>query len=75
MHREELHQVSDQRQQEMHQQSCLLVEMMGQNNKLTEQIGVLAQQNIALTRTVHELTERIEGLTVDLRDRLSSAKP
>ncbi|MGO8737635.1 DUF1003 domain-containing protein [Rhodoblastus sp.] len=74
MHREELHNVSDQRQREMHKQSCLLVEMMGQNNTLTEQIGVLAQQNITLTRTVHELTERIEALTVDLRDRLSTAK-
>ena len=74
MHREELHKVSEERQEEMHKQSCLLVGMMGQNNTLTEQIGALAQQNIDLTRTVHELTERIEALTVDLRDRLWAAK-
>jgi uncharacterized membrane protein len=73
LHREDLHRVSDERQQEMHRQSCLLVEMLDQNNKLTEQVGALAQQNIALTRTVHELAERIEGLTIDLRDRLSPA--
>ncbi|MCI4678760.1 DUF1003 domain-containing protein [Rhodoblastus acidophilus] len=74
LHREELHKVSDERQQEMHRQSCLLVDMMAQNNKLTEQINNLAQQNIALTGAVHELAERIEALTVDLRDRLSAAK-
>jgi uncharacterized membrane protein len=74
MHREELHQISDERQQEMHRQSCLLVEMMGQNNKLTEQVSALIEQNLALTHNVRELTERIESLTVDVRDRLSTAR-
>jgi uncharacterized membrane protein len=74
MHREELHQISDARQQEMHRQSCLLVDMLGQNNKLTEQVSALMEQNITLTRAVHELTERIETLTVDLRDQLSAAR-
>ena len=48
----------------MHRQSSLLVEMVGQNNTLTEQISKLMEQNIALTRTVHELTGRIETLTM-----------
>ena len=67
-------QFSDARQQEMHRQSCLLVDMLGQNNKLTEQVSALMEQNITLTRAVHELTERIETLTVDLRDQLSAAR-
>jgi uncharacterized membrane protein len=72
-HREELHRVSEERQEEMHRQSCLLVEMLGQNNKLTEQVNALMEQNIALTRSVHELTERIESLTRGLSDRLPGA--
>jgi uncharacterized membrane protein len=75
LHREDLHRVSEERQLEMHRQSCLLLEMLGQNNKLTEQVNALMEQNIALTRTVHELTERIESLTVDMRDRLTVSKP
>jgi uncharacterized membrane protein len=72
MHREELHRISDERQEETHRQTGLLIEMLKQNNILTEQINGLAQQNIALTRSVHELTERIEGLTLELRDRLAA---
>ncbi|WP_374545560.1 DUF1003 domain-containing protein [Rhodoblastus sp.] len=72
LHREDLHRVSEERQAETHRQTCLLVEMMGQNNKLTEQVNGLMEQNIALTRTVHELTERIATLTIDLRDRLAA---
>jgi len=71
MHREELHQISEARQEEMHKQSCLLVEMLEQNNKLTEQVNDLAQQNIVLTRSVRQLGERIEALTMDLRDRIA----
>lgn len=73
LHREELYQLSAERLGEMHGQTGLLVEMLGQNNKLTEQVSLLMEQNIALTRTVRELTERIESLTVDLRDRLLAA--
>ncbi|HUO54072.1 MAG TPA: hypothetical protein VMU18_05000 [Rhodoblastus sp.] len=71
MHREELHQISETRQEEMHRQACLLVEMLEQNNKLTEQVNDLAQQNIALTRSVQQLGERIESLTIDLRNRIA----
>ena len=46
--------------------------MLKQNNKLTEQVNDLAQQNIALTRVVHQLTERIETLTIEVRDRVAA---
>ena len=58
----------------MHRQSSLLVEMVGQNNKLTEQISGLMEQNIALTRVVHELTGRIETLTMNMSDRLAAPR-
>jgi uncharacterized membrane protein len=75
LHREELYRNSDERQAEMHKQTLLLVEMLGQNNQLTEQVSSLMEQNIALTRIVHELTGRIETLTVDVRDRLAATRP
>jgi uncharacterized membrane protein len=71
LHREELHQVSEDRQLQMKKQTDLLVEMLHLNNGLTEQVGVLLKQNTALTQTVHDLTERIETLAIGLRDRLS----
>ncbi len=71
LHREDLHQVSEARQLQMQKQTDLLVEMLHLNNGLTEQVGVLLQQNTALTQTVHDLTERIETLAVGLRDQLS----
>jgi uncharacterized membrane protein len=72
LHREELHQITDKRREQLEKQTALLVEMLGQNNNLTEQVSALLQQNIALTQTVHELTGRIETLTVDVRDRISA---
>src|ERR1700739_3778597 len=39
LHREELHQVSNLRQVQMEKQACLLVEMLTQNNALTEQVN------------------------------------
>ncbi len=71
LHREELHQVSEDRQTQMQKQTDLLVEMLHLNNGLTEQVSTLLQQNIALTKNVHDLTERIETLAVGLRDRLA----
>jgi uncharacterized membrane protein len=71
LHREELHQVSEERQTQMQKQTDLLVEMLHLNNGLTEQVSTLLQQNIALTKNVHDLTERIETLAVGLRDRLA----
>ncbi|MGO8737634.1 DUF1003 domain-containing protein [Rhodoblastus sp.] len=72
MHREDLHRISEERQETTHEQTNLLIEMLRQNNHLTEQINDLAQQNIALTRTVHQLAERIEALTIEMRDRLAA---
>ncbi len=71
-HREELHRISEERQEETRKQTSLLIEMLKQNNKLTEQVNDLAQQNIALTRVVHQLTERIETLTIEVRDRVAA---
>ncbi len=51
-HREELHQVSLQRQIDAERQTALLVEMMAQNTSLTE--------------TIKTLTERVEALTIDV---------
>jgi uncharacterized membrane protein len=72
LHREELHKISEDRQEEMRKQTCLLVEMLELNNKLTEQINELSQQNIALTRNVYQLGERIEALTIEARDRVAA---
>ena len=52
LHREDLHQVSEARQLQMQKQTDLLVEMLHLNNGLTEQVGVLLQQNTALTEAV-----------------------
>lgn len=72
MHREELHRIAEERQEETGKQTGLMIEMLRQNNHLTEQINDLAQQNVALTRSVHQLTERIEALTIEMRDRLAA---
>jgi uncharacterized membrane protein len=69
-HREDLHRISEKRQLEMEQQTCLLVEMMKQNNGLTEQINLLAQQNNDLTNTVKTLVEQVKDLTTDVHTRL-----
>ena len=57
----------------MHRQSSLLVEMVGQNNTLTEQISELMNRT-SLTRTVHELTGRIETLTMNMSNRLAAPR-
>ncbi len=72
LHREELHSISDRRRDQAEKQTSLLVEMVGQNSALTEQVSTLLKQNIALTKNVHELTERIETLTQDVCNRLST---
>lgn len=69
-HREELHQVSEQRQIQMEKQSTLLVEMLKQNNDLTEQVNKLLEQNTELTATVRTLVENVRELTVDLHARV-----
>jgi uncharacterized membrane protein len=69
-HREELHQVSEVRQLQMEKQTNLLVDMLRQNNALTEQVNTLLEQNTELTNAVRTLVESVKELTVDLHGRL-----
>jgi uncharacterized membrane protein len=69
-HREELHQISDARQLQMEKQASLLVEMLKQNNSLTEQVNALLEQNTELTNTVRGLVEHVRSLTGDLHGHL-----
>ena len=72
-HREEIHQISETRQLQMEKQTDLLVEMLKQNNSLTEQVNSLLQQNTALTNTVKALVERVETLTTEVHSRVVGA--
>jgi len=69
-HREELHRISEKRQTEMEEQTCLLVEMMKQNNGLTEQVNLLVRQNTELTNSVKTLVEQVKDLTTDVHARM-----
>jgi uncharacterized membrane protein len=68
-HREELHQVSEVRQLQMENQTTLLLDMLRQNNALTERINVLLERNTDLTTTVRMLVESVKELTVDIHGR------
>ena len=70
-HREELHQVNEERQQQMQKESGLLVEMLEQNTSLTETVEKLLRQNTELTQTVRILVERIETMTKEVHSRLA----
>ena len=72
-HREELHKVAERRQSEMERQSALLVKMLEQNTSLTGGLESLLKQNTDLTQTVKTLVERIETLTIDVHQRVSSS--
>ena len=69
-HREELHQIADARQLQMEKQTELLVEMLKQNNALTEQVSALLAQNTALTDNVKGLVERINALTTEVHSHV-----
>ena len=56
-HREELHQVNEERQAQMQKQSRLMIEMLEQNTALTERVETLIKQNTELTETVRTLVE------------------
>jgi uncharacterized membrane protein len=60
-HRDELHKLSEERQNAMVRQTELLVELM--------------RQNTDLTQTVKGLTERVEGLTREVHARLGCEAP
>jgi uncharacterized membrane protein len=70
-HREELHQVSEQRQAQMREQSGLLVEMVRQNTALTERVETLLKQNTELIETVRTLVERIDTTTSEVHARVA----
>ena len=70
-HREELHRISEERQQQMEKQTALLVDMLGQNTALTESVQALLRQNTELTDKVMALAERIETMTAQVRDRVA----
>ena len=53
-HREEIHQMSETRQAQLHEQTSLLVEMMRQNTDLTQQIKALTERVEMLTSEVHK---------------------
>ena len=72
-HREELHQVSDERQNLMQKQTTLLVDMVNQNNDLTRQMNALVQQNNDLTEHVRNMTQRIEALTIEVHGKIAGA--
>jgi uncharacterized membrane protein len=73
-HREDLHRISEQRQLEVEQQTRLLVEMMKQNNDVTEQVNMLVRQNTELTNSVKTLVEQVRDLTSDVQARLVAIK-
>lgn len=70
-HREELHVVNEERQQLMHAQSKLMLEMLAQNTALTETLEKLLRQNTELTETVRTLVERIETMTAEVHSRIA----
>jgi uncharacterized membrane protein len=70
MHREELHRINEERQQQAQKQTALLVDMLGQNTTLTEHVQALLRQNTELTDKVRALAERIETMTAQVRDRV-----
>jgi uncharacterized membrane protein len=72
-HREELHQISEQRQAQMREQAGMLVEMVQQNTALTERVETLLKQNTELTQTVRTLVERIDAMTSEVHARMTPA--
>jgi uncharacterized membrane protein len=73
-HREELHQVNEERQQQMQKQSGLMFEMLQQNTALTESVETLLRQNTELTQTVRTLVERIDAMTTEMHSRVAQAR-
>ncbi len=72
-HREELHQVNEERQQQMQKQSGLMIEMLQQNTTLTESVETLLRQNTELTEAVRVLVQRIETMTAEVHAQVAHA--
>ncbi len=69
-HREEIHRINEERQEQMRKQTALLVDMLGQNTALTEHVQALLKQNTELTDKVRALAERIEAMTAKVSERV-----
>ena len=69
-HREEIHRINEERQEQMRKQTALLVDMLGQNTALTESVQTLLRQNTELTNKVRALAERIEATTEKVSERV-----
>ena len=74
-HREELHTVNEERQQQMQKQTVLLIDMLKQNTALTESVETLLRQNTELTESVRALVQRTEAMTAELHARIPAAGP
>ena len=72
-HREELHQISEQRQAQMREQASMMVEMLQQNTALTERVETLLKQNTELTETIRTLVERIDAVTTEVHTCVASS--
>ncbi len=70
-HREEIHQINEDRQAQMQKQSQMLIDMLEQNTTLTKDVEALLKQNTELTETVRMLVERIETMTAEVHSRLA----
>lgn len=70
-HREEIHRINEERQQQMQKQTALLVDMLGQNTTLTESVETLLKQNTELTDKIRALAERIETMTAQMCDHIA----
>jgi uncharacterized membrane protein len=73
-HREELHQVNEERQRQMQKQSALMFEMLQQNTALTESVETLLRQNTEPTQTVRTLVERIDAVTTEMHSRVAQGR-
>jgi uncharacterized membrane protein len=74
-HREDLQRINMEHQAQTEKQSALLIEMLGQNTALTEQVHTLLQQNTVLTQHVRELIERMQALTPEVHERITARPP
>ena len=74
-HREDLQRINVEHQAQTEKQSALLIEMLGQNTALTEQVHTLLQQNTVLTQQVRELIERMQALTPEVHERITAQPP
>jgi uncharacterized membrane protein len=74
-HREDLQRMNTEHQAQIEKQSALLIEMLGQNTALTEQVRTLLQQNTELTLNVRQLLERMQALTSEVNERIAAQPP